>query len=153
MLTSAAGTLKLGLYVEAQKGLSASMKLSLPGTRSHSNLSFRSFQDQREKNFKNAGSRPSRPIWKISVFRTETKRGLDSAHHTCNIVKIKWRARRTVRSQIWDWHKPTQSYPLPMNNIKTERNKKAERGTAFARFDSTYTEIGTLDRSLKMPQW
>ena len=47
VLDSAGCTLKLGLYIEAQKGLSTNMKLGLPGMLSHSNLSFRSFEDQR----------------------------------------------------------------------------------------------------------
>ena len=46
VLTSAARTLKLGLYIEARKGVSTNMKLDLPGTVAHCNLSFRRFEDQ-----------------------------------------------------------------------------------------------------------
>ena len=45
MFASAARTLKLRLYIEAQKGLSTNMKLGLPGTVAHRNLSFRCFED------------------------------------------------------------------------------------------------------------
>ena len=56
VLPSAARTLKLGLFIEARKGISSSMKLGLPGTVSHRNLSFRRFEDQRKK-FEDACSR------------------------------------------------------------------------------------------------
>ena len=56
VLVSAARTLKLGLYIGAQKGLSANIKLGLPGTVAHRNLSFRRFEDQRKKNFEDACS-------------------------------------------------------------------------------------------------
>ena len=49
VLASAARTLKLVLYLGAQKGLGANLKLGLPGTVAHSNLSFRRFENQRKK--------------------------------------------------------------------------------------------------------
>ena len=49
MFASAAHTLKLELYIGARKGLSANMKLGLPGTVAKQNLSFRVFEDQRKK--------------------------------------------------------------------------------------------------------
>ena len=54
VLASAAPTLKLGLYIGARKGLSANMKLSLPGTMAHRNLSFKRFEDQRKEYFDDA---------------------------------------------------------------------------------------------------
>ena len=41
---------------------------------------------------------------------------------------------------------------LAINNIKTERKKKAEPGKADALIGSMYTETGTLHRSPKRPQ-
>ena len=49
MVTSAACTLKLELYIGAQKGLSTKMKLGLLGKVAHRNLSFRRFEKQRKK--------------------------------------------------------------------------------------------------------
>ena len=95
------------------------MKLGLPGTVTHRDLSFRCFKDQHKKI-----TRTARPIWEISVFRMKTKLGLGSAHHTCNFMALECQAGWTVRSQIRDWPQPTQRYPLAINNIKTERNKK-----------------------------
>ena len=142
MLVSAAHTLKSGLYIEARECLSVSMKLCLPGMVAHRSLSFRRFEDQRKKYFDNACSRSARPTWKISVFRTETKLRSGSVHHTCHPMTLECRAEWTVRSEIGDWPRPTQRYSLAINNIRTERNKKAEPATACARLGSTYTEIG-----------
>ena len=75
VLASAARTLKLGLYIEAPKVLSASMKLSLPGTVAHRKLSFRRLKNQLNKNFEDGCLRPARPTWEISVFRTEKNLG------------------------------------------------------------------------------
>ena len=76
------------------------------------------------KNFEDACSRPAQPTWEIFVFRTETRLGIGSAHHTCDFMALECQAGWTVRSQIRDWPQPTQRYPLAINNIKTERNKK-----------------------------
>ena len=54
VLASAARKLKLGLYTGARKALSANMKLGLPGTVAHRNLSFMHFEDQRKKYFEDA---------------------------------------------------------------------------------------------------
>ena len=117
----------------------------------HRNLSFRRLEDERTKNFEDACSRPAWPTWKISVFRTIKKFEIGSAHHTCHPMTVECRTGRKVRSQIRDWPRLTQCYPLAINNIKTERNKKAEPGRACASFSSTYTEIGTFwDISLNM---
>ena len=48
LLASVEHTLKLGLHIEARKGLSANMKLGLPGMVAHRSLSFRCFEDQRK---------------------------------------------------------------------------------------------------------
>ena len=152
MLASAAHTLKLGLYIEARKGLSTKMKLGLPHTVAHRNLSFRRFEDQCKKYFEDVCSRPAQQTWKIFVYRMETKLGLHSAHHTCHPMTVKCRAGRTMRSRIRDWPRPTQRYPLAIKNIRTQTNTKAELSMACARFSSTYTESGTLHRSPKMPQ-
>ena len=128
------------------------IRITWMGTVAHRKLSLRRFKDQRRENFEDACSRPARPTWEISVFRTEKKLGLGLAHHTCNSMTVECQAGQTVRSQIRDWPRPTQRYPLAINNIKTKRNNKAEPGMACARFCSTYTEIGSLHRSLKRPQ-
>ena len=86
----------------------------------------------------------------MSIFRAKTKLGLGSAHETCSPMKEDCRAGRTLRSDIRDQPRPTQRYPLAINHIETERNNKAELGTACACFGTTYTEIGTQHRSLKI---
>ena len=88
MLASAACTLKLRLYIEAQKGLSANMKLDLPGIVAHSNLSFRCFKDHRKKYVEDACSKPGPPTWEISVFKMERNLAFGSVRHTCNPVTM-----------------------------------------------------------------
>ena len=127
------------------------MKLSLSGTVASRNLSFRRFEDQ-GKTFQGCVFETRPTYMEISVFRTRTKLGSGFAHHTCNPMKVEYRAGWRVRSQIRDRPRLTQHYLLAINNIKTERNKKADPDTACARFGSTYTEIRTLHRSPKKPQ-